>query len=80
MASRRGRRTYSGEEVARLLLVQEDDSELEEGTSKEEEAELERQLGIFSEESSWTCVALLERYLESPVWSVIPVISMKQTV
>ena len=51
MASRRGRRMYSAEEVTRLLLTQDDDSEMEEGTSEEEEAQLEHELRIFGDES-----------------------------
>lgn len=42
---------YSADEVSKLLWEENDDSELESGTSEEEEAELEHQLGIFGEES-----------------------------
>ncbi|XP_067030604.1 uncharacterized protein [Acropora muricata] len=48
----RARAYYSADEVSRLLWEENDDSELESGTSEEEEAELEHQLGIFGEESS----------------------------
>ena len=42
---------YSADKVSRLLYEEDDDSEMESGTSKEEEAKLEHQLGIFGEES-----------------------------
>ena len=51
MVDRRRTTHYSAEEVFKLLWEENEDSELESGTSKEEEAELERQLRIFSEES-----------------------------
>ena len=48
----RARATYcSADEVSRLLWEENDGSELESGTSEEEEAELEHQLRIFNEES-----------------------------
>ncbi|XP_044164857.1 uncharacterized protein LOC122947425 [Acropora millepora] len=48
----RARATYdSADEVSRLLWEENDDSELESGTSEEEEAELEHQLRSFNEES-----------------------------
>ncbi|XP_074614523.1 uncharacterized protein LOC141897058 [Acropora palmata] len=52
MAMRRRATLYSADEVSRLLWEEDDDSEMESGTSEEEEAELEHQLGIFGEESS----------------------------
>ncbi|XP_067020845.1 uncharacterized protein [Acropora muricata] len=52
MAMRRRATLYSADEVSRLLWEEDDDSEMESGTSKEEEAELEHQPGIFGEESS----------------------------
>ena len=42
---------YSADEVSRLLWEENDDSELENGTNEEEEAELEHQLRTFNEES-----------------------------
>ena len=51
MAMRRRATLYSADEVSRLLWEEDDDSEMESGTSEEEEAELEHQLGIFGEES-----------------------------
>ena len=51
MAMRRSATLYSADEVSRLLWEEDDDSEMEGGTSEEEEAELEHQLGIFGEES-----------------------------
>ena len=51
MAMRRRATLYSADEVSRLLWEEDDDSEMESGTSKEEEAELEHQPGIFGEES-----------------------------
>ena len=50
-AMRRRATYYSADEVSRLLWENNDDSELESGTSEEEEAELEHQLRIFDEES-----------------------------
>ena len=50
MAMRRRATLYSADEVSRLLWEEDDDSEMESGTSKEEEAELEHQPGIFGEE------------------------------
>ena len=75
---------YSADEVSRLLWEENDDSELESGTSEEEEAELEHQLRTFNEESlrvsservlnfSW----LFKFRLDLPLAAVIPVISMK---
>ncbi|XP_044184399.1 uncharacterized protein LOC122964697 isoform X1 [Acropora millepora] len=52
MAMRRRATLYSADEVSRLLWEEDDDSEMESGTSKEEEAELEHQPGIFGEELS----------------------------
>ncbi|XP_074625102.1 uncharacterized protein LOC141883506 isoform X1 [Acropora palmata] len=52
MVMRRRATLYSADEVSRLLWEEDDDSEMESGTSEEEEAELEHQLGIFGEESS----------------------------
>ena len=50
--AKRARATYhSADEVSRLLWEENDDSELESGTSEEEEGELEHQLRIFDEES-----------------------------
>ena len=51
MAERRRTTHYSAEEVFKLLWEENQNSELENATSEEEEAELERQLGIFSEQS-----------------------------
>ena len=51
MAMRRRATYYNADEVSRLLGEKNDDSELESGTSEEEEAELEHQLRIFDEES-----------------------------
>ena len=39
------------EEVTRLLLTQDDDSEMKEGMSEEEEAQLEQELRILGDES-----------------------------
>ena len=51
MAMRRSFTLYSADKVSRLFWEEDDDSEMEGGTSKEEETELEHQLGIFGEES-----------------------------
>ena len=42
---------YSADVVSRLLWEENDDSELENGTNEEEEAELGHQLRTFNEES-----------------------------
>ncbi|XP_015758763.1 PREDICTED: uncharacterized protein LOC107338028 [Acropora digitifera] len=51
MAKRARTTYYSAEDVMKLFL-EEDESELDSGTSEEEEAELEHQLRIFGDESS----------------------------
>ena len=51
MAMCRRAALYSTDEVSRLLWKDNNNSEMESGTSEEEEAELEHQLGIFGEES-----------------------------
>ena len=51
MANWRRETCYSGEEATMLLWGEHNNSELHSGTSEEEEAQLEHQLQIFSEES-----------------------------
>ena len=51
MAMRARATYYSADEISRLLWEENDDSELENGTNEEEEAELEHQLRTFNEES-----------------------------
>ena len=49
--AKRARTTYYSAEDVMKLFSEEDESELDSGTSEEEEAELEHQLRIFGDES-----------------------------
>ena len=45
------RRVLPSEEILRLILADESDDDFDSGSSADEEAELERQLGIFDDDS-----------------------------